>query len=181
MNQSITFSALLLVLASLTLAIPLSAKAEVESHHSAGFSVRIAGISKVPSDQVYAQFLRAGEWWNLEHSWFGTDSNMQIEPRAGGCFCEINGDKQVEHMRVVFVNPGQEVRLNGALGPLHMMGLRGVMSWKFEPIEDGSGTRITQRYIVTGYAEDGFEGLAAAVDSVQTDQLERLLKRLAAR
>ncbi len=128
---------------------------------------------------VYQQFLQAGEWWNPEHTWFGKDSSLSIDPKAGGCFCEINGDSEVEHMRVVFVQPNVEVRLEGALGPLQMMGLRGVMSWRFLP-SDAGGTTIEQTYIVSGNVEGGLESFATVVDDVQTDQLKRLSQRLEA-
>ena len=67
--------------------------------------------------------------------------------------------------------------VGGALGPLQTMPVNGRMIWKIEPGE--SGSRISFTYHVFGHPEGGFEGIAAAVDGVIGEQLERLARRLA--
>jgi uncharacterized protein YndB with AHSA1/START domain len=93
-----------------------------------------------------------GRWWPADHTWFGRSENLRIEPRAGGCFCEIDGDRQVQHMTIGFVVPGHMLRMLGGLGPLQGIGMYGALDWKFEPAE--GGTRITLRYQAGGYAGD---------------------------
>jgi len=154
-----------------------SANAEVIHKSATGFSIEI----KVESDQnvetVYQQFLNVSDWWDEEHSMFGSADNFYLEPKAGGCFCEIDGDRQVQHMVVSYVEPNKEVRMLGGLGPLQMMAANGAMSWKFEALENNK-TLITHSYTVTGYYKEGLDILAPFVDAVQTGQVKRLVESL---
>ncbi len=151
-------------------------KAEVLESGAGGFVIETsAEVSKSPAE-AYVQFLRIHEWWDGDHSWFGSADNFRLEPVVGGCFCEISGDKQAQHMRVSYIDPTREIRLLGGLGPLQMMGVHGAMSWKFEETE--SGARIIHRYAVSGFARDGLDKLAPVVDAVQSSQLKRLVAKL---
>ena len=151
--------------------------AEVVYAADAGFHIRVSREVKADPKTAYAQFLRVGEWWNSDHTWFGEAKNLSIEPWMGGCFCEATQGKSAIHMIVNYVDPGKQVRMTGGLGPLSSLGLDGAMSWVFEPLEDG-GTRIVHSYRVTGYYPDGLKGLANIVDEVQTLQVSGLLHLL---
>jgi hypothetical protein len=153
-----------------------AALADVTSKGDTGFSLIITGEVESTPAEAYDQFIQIDEWWLEGHTWYGKAENLSIEPRAGGCFCEISGDNQVLHMLVTYVQPGVELKMVGGLGPLQMMGIHGGMSWRFEPIPDG--TRIIQTYNVTGYAPGGLTDLADIVDSVQTSQLNALVNKL---
>lgn len=163
------FSTFLLLLSAITLA-------DVTSKGDTGFTLVISGEVKATPAAAYDQFIRIGEWWLEGHTWYGRSENLFIEPKAGGCFCEISGDNQVLHMLVSFVQPGVELKMIGGLGSLQMMGIHGGMSWRFEPISDG--TRIIQTYNVTGYAPGGLRDLAGIIDSIQTRQLNALVNKL---
>lgn len=162
------------------LALMLAHCAQAEVIHKAanGFNLVISAPTQATPEQAYNQFVRVGEWWIASHTWFGDAQNLSIDARAGGCFCELDGQRQVQHMVVSMVNPGQEIRLLGALGPLQMMGLHGAMSWQFEAT--ANGTLITQTYTVSGYSAKGLQDLAEIVDAVQTEQLNALIRQLAA-
>lgn len=138
-----------------------------------GFTIEISIVTDKPIPQAYQQFLNVGEWWNSDHTWFGDAQKMSIDASVGGCFCEVDGDKQAIHMTVSYVEPNKEVRMIGGLGPLQMMGVHGGMSWSFKQLESGK-TQITHRYQVTGYSDKGLDKLAPVVDQVQTIQLNRL-------
>ncbi|MEM7360633.1 MAG: SRPBCC domain-containing protein [Pseudomonadota bacterium] len=150
---------------------------EVLDKSAGGFVIEIKGEVEQSVEESYQQFLRVSEWWDGDHSWFGSANNFYIEPRVGGCFCEIEGDKQAHHMMVSFIEPNKEVRMLGGLGPLQMMGVNGAMSWQFDEAGDGL-TLITHRYTVTGYHKDGLDKLAPIVDQVQSGQVQRLIDRL---
>ncbi len=152
------------------------AAADVISKGDTGFNLVITGVVEQTPAEAYAQFIRIDEWWLEGHTWYGEGENLSIEPKAGGCFCEVSGDNQVLHMLVTYVQPGVELKMVGGLGPLQMMGIHGGMSWRFESIPDG--TRIIQTYNVTGYAPSGLTDLADIVDSVQTSQLKALVSKL---
>ena len=155
-----------------------SATAAVLDKSANGFVIEsVVEVAHTPL-LSYQQFLRVGEWWDGDHSWFGKAENFSIDARAGGCFCEINGEQQVQHAEVVFVKPAEEIRMTGGLGPLQAMAVHGVLVWKFEPLDQG-GTRITHRYVVSGYLNGGLAALAEVVDKVQSSQLQRLQQQLA--
>jgi hypothetical protein len=167
----------LLIVSIILTTLSWEAEADVLNSGPGGFVLEITTVVDKTVEESYAQFLRIDEWWDGDHSWFGSADNFYLEPMVGGCFCEVKGDKQAQHMRVSFVEPNKEVRMLGGLGPLQMLGVHGAMSWKFLPTDDNQ-TRILHRYAVTGFHEDGLDKLAAVVDSVQTSQVQRLADRL---
>jgi len=111
-------------------------------------------------------------WWPKDHTWWGRDSRLSIDARAGGCFCERSQDgrRQAAHMAVSFVDPGKTLRLLGGLGPLQGMGLGGAMEFRLSPGKDG-GTRIVLFYRAGGYTPDDLSKFAPVVDKVQGLQL----------
>ena len=155
----------------------MSGSAAVLDKAASGFVIEISVVVDSTPESAYAQFLRINEWWDGEHSWFGKAENFTLDARAGGCFCEVEGERQVQHMTVSFVEPNKEVRMLGGLGPLQMMGVHGAMSWKFDSLENGQ-TRIMHRYSVSGYVKGGLDQLADIVDQVQTSQVQRLKDKL---
>jgi hypothetical protein len=78
----------------------------------------------------------------------------------------------VEHLRVVYLAPGEMLRLSGALGPLQATGAGGSLSWKLTPA--GSSTTVEVSYVVGGFMDGGFERIAPAVSGVIGEQLRRL-------
>jgi len=117
------------------------------------------------------------QWWNPDHSWSGDASNLYMKIERGGCFCErLPKNGRVEHLRIIFIAPGEEIRFNGALGPLQTMPVDGRMIWKIDATETGSTVRFT--YMVYGHPEGGLAGIAPAVDAVIGEQLTRLGERL---
>ncbi|SFC91703.1 hypothetical protein [Pseudoalteromonas denitrificans] len=79
-------------------------------------------------------------------------------------------------MTVSYMNPNNEIRMIGGLGPLQMMGIQGGMSWQFKKISD-SKTHIIHKYQVVGFVPDGLDKLADIVDKVQTIQVNNLAKK----
>jgi hypothetical protein len=155
----------------------MSSQAQVVSKNNHGFNLKITAEVAVSAKVAYEQFINVGEWWVADHTYFGDSAGLAIDARAGGCFCEIDGNKEVLHMLVTQVRPGEEIRMVGGLGPLQMMGVHGGMSWRFERIDD-ERTRIIQTYNVTGYMDGGLDQLAEIVDAVQSGQLQSLVSRL---
>ena len=125
---------------------------------------------------AWPALLDVGRWWPADDSWWGQSSNLTIEPVAGGCFCEIDGDRQARHMSVGFVEPGKLPRMQGGLGPLQGMGLDGVLEFRLMA-EDG-GTRITLWYRAGGHAPNALSKLASVVDRAQAAQLLGLAEYL---
>ncbi|MFP7721351.1 hypothetical protein [Lysobacter sp. A3-1-A15] len=124
-------------------------------------------------------------WWPKDHTWWGVESALSIDARAGGCFCEVGGDRQARHLEVVFTEPGTPLRMTGGLGPLQGVGLDGVLEFRLQPVRGPDGaerpdlTRIVLHYRAGGYAPDHIGAFAPVVDRVQAAQLKGLVDHLA--
>ncbi len=166
------------VLIALILAVPVVLHAEVLAVTDNGFSVQHGITTKAGPEAVYEAMTRIGQWWNPDHSWSGQPANLYMDARPGGCFCERLPDGGgVEHLRIIYLAPGQKIHFDGALGPLQGMATTGRMVWLIEAGEHG--TKVTFTYHVIGFMEGGFEGLAPVVGGVIAEQLDRLADLLA--
>ncbi|MBL8545843.1 MAG: hypothetical protein JNL81_05225 [Hyphomonadaceae bacterium] len=155
-----------------------SPRAEVVAASPSAFSLSYrAEIAKSP-DQVWSDLQRINRWWSAAHTYSGDASNLRLEPRAGGCWCERWGNRQsVEHARVVLVMEHEGVRtlrLIGGFGPLQEMGVTGVLTFTVSPHPNGANLALTYR--VTGDPGLNLDALAAPVDGVMAGQFARLVQ-----
>jgi uncharacterized protein YndB with AHSA1/START domain len=152
--------------------------AELTQSGEQGFTVRHTLKTAATPFVVYRTLTaHIDQWWNPAHSWSGDAANLYVKTERGGCFCErLPGDGHVEHLRIIYLAPGAEIRFSGALGPLQTMAVDGRMLWKIEAVEGGS--QVTFTYHVFGHPEGGLAGIAPAVDGVIGEQLQRLGERL---
>jgi len=151
------------------------AAAEVIGVASNGFEVRQTVHVAAAPDKAYAALLLPARWWSSDHTFSRNAANLNLDARAGGCWCETLPDGgSAEHLRVVYAAPGKVLRLRGALGPLQGMGVDGAMTWSLKG--SANGTDISVSYAVGGFTKDGFEELSKAVDHVLSEQIERLKK-----
>lgn len=161
--------ALLVGLAALATSEP--AAAEVKDATASGFTVENAiEVPVEPAKAWKALVDEVDRWWPADHTWWGAESVLTIEPRAGGCFCERHGERQALHMLVTFVDPGKLLRMTGGLGPLQGMGLTGALEFRLAPAAGGA-TTIVMYYRAGGYTPDDLAKLAPVVDRVQALQL----------
>jgi uncharacterized protein YndB with AHSA1/START domain len=168
------------IIAALALAGSSPAAAEVKSSTPGGFEVEAKVTVAASAADVYAALGRIGEWWDPAHSYSGKGENLSLDSRIGGCFCErLEGGGAVEHLRVVYAQPGQLLRLQGGLGPLQAHAVAGTLTWTLKPAING--TEISQTYIVGGYIPGGADKLAPLVDQVLAEQLQRLQAKLGPR
>lgn len=159
------------------LLFPSISFSQVIGSDSHGFQIKIERQVNVDKKSAYQQFIEVNQWWHPDHTWFGKAENLLINANIGDCFCEIDGAKQATHMTVSYVDPYNEIKMIGGLGPLQMMGINGGMSWKFEAIDE-THTKIIFHYQVSGYVNGGLTKLAPIVDKVQRIQLTRLANLL---
>jgi len=161
-----------LLLFSLPLLAAGPASAEVLSASPTGFEVQEVVNLVVPQPSAYAAFGQVGQWWNKEHTYSGEASRMSLQLRPGGCFCEpLEGGGGVEHMRVTYLKPGEQIVLTGSLGPLLYQATAGVMDVRFERI--AGGTRVTLNYRAAGFAKGDGDKMAPLVDQVLAEQMKR--------
>jgi len=149
------------------------ASGEVVDVADNGFTIKITVAVPVDSSRAYATVVDGvSRWWDPEHTYSGDASNLSIEARPQGCFCEkLPAQGFVRHLTVINAMPGKLLRLEGGLGPLQGMAVSGIMTWTFKPAD--KGTTVEMRYAVGGYNPPGFKDLAPLVDSVLRGQLER--------
>jgi hypothetical protein len=177
---------ILLALSGLLIATP--ATAEVKSKSETGFVSGHSGEVLAKPDEVWKRLIAPKDWWNPEHSWSGSVDGFYIDPQAGGCFCERMQEKgadgtaklrgSVEHMRVIFADPGKVLRMQGSLGPLQSEAMLGTLTVAMEPLKDGAGTRLSFSYVVGGYMRYKVADIAPAVDAVLGEQFQRMIKPL---
>ena len=150
------------------------ARGEVIDAASGGFSLVNEVTIAAPRSEVWRTAVYAvGDWWSDGHTISGDASRMSIDARPQGCFCEALGERTgVVHLTVTFVNPGVMLRLTGGLGPLGLMGVNGNMTWEF--FDADPGTRVVFSYAVGGYRPGGLADVAAPVDQVIGEALQRL-------
>lgn len=172
------------------LALPLLAmsspvNAEVKAASDTGFNViHIATVNATP-DEVWKRLLSPKDYWNKAHSWSGSSAGFYIDAQANGCFCElfqeedVNGKLKtvgsVEHMRVIFAQPGKVLRMQGALGPLQSEAVIGTLTVAMEPAKESTGTRVSFSYVVGGYMRYKVSEIAPAVDKVLNEQFKNML------
>lgn len=168
MSRRVPLLGLLAMLATPT------AEAAVVSTDAGGFVVKLEQAAAATPDKVWqALSSGVGQWWSDQHTYSGKASNMTIEPRAGGCFCERWQDGEIEHLRVAYVSrKDRQMILTGGLGPILWLGGHGTLITTVTA--DGPGTRVAWEYRVSGHNADGWDKVAPIVDKVLAEQLLRL-------
>lgn len=148
------------------------AAADVVTASSNGFEIRRIVPLAVKPEIAFRAFVSLPSWWSGEHTYSGKSENLRLTPVPGGCFCEQFPDGGgIEHMRVIFVDPGKRILMTGALGPLLYEATSGVMDVQVKSTAGGS--QLTLDYRASGFFNGGAAGLAPIVDKVLADQLRR--------
>ncbi len=161
------------LMAAALLACAGNAQAEVKETWDGGFLVENRTVTQAKPEVAWTALGQIGRWWSGDHSYSGDASNMTIEMKPGGCWCEAVPGGGVEHGRVVMAMPEPKIlRVNAALGPLQQTGVTGILTWAVKPTDTG-GSEIVQTYVVTG-GKPGVEAAAPAVNQVIGEQLESL-------
>jgi hypothetical protein len=177
---------ILFALAATAVANP--ANAEVKSQNDMGFVSSHSAEVLAKPEEVWKRLIAPKEWWSPSHSWSGKVDGFYIEPKAGGCFCELIQEKgadgatktrgSVEHMRVIYADPGKVLRMQGALGPLQSEAVLGTFTVAMEPLKNGAGTKLSFNYAVGGYTRVTMTKMGAPVDAVLAEQFASLIKPL---
>lgn len=157
---------------SLALLAATPAAAEVVHADSHGFEVRQAVQLVIPANEAMTAFARVAGYWPKDHTYSGDSANLSLDARPGGCFCErFPKGGGIEHLRVTYLDPGTDLILTGALGPLLHEAVNGVMTVHVERIAGGS--RLTLIYRAAGFANGGADKFAGQVDAMLADTLKR--------
>lgn len=152
------------------------AHADVASASAGGFLIRAETQVAASPAEAWRALGQIDRWWNDEHTYSGDSGRMQVDLRAGGCWCERWGDGQsVQHGRVVLVMEHDGVRtlrFEAPLGPLQALAVEGVLTFTVAP--DPSGAKVTMSYRVAGDPTLALDQMAPLVDTVLMEQFGRL-------
>ncbi len=176
----------ILILATTLLALASPAAAEVKTKADNGFSVFHGADVDATPDVIWKRLISPKDYWSKEHSWSGNVAGFTLDPRPGGCFCEAIQDEgsgakpktlgNVEHMRVIFAQPGKVLRMQGALGPLQSEAMLGTLTVAIAPAKSGIGSTVSFSYVAGGYMRYKPTDIATAVDKVIGEQFTSLIK-----
>lgn len=174
-----------IAIALIVSALAAPAAAEVYKVADNGFILRQVIDVPAPAEKAWATLVTPAKWWSKDNSFSGDPDNFSLDPRAGGCFCEVLRNEvspnaaprgSVEHMRVIYVEEPRALRMSGALGPLQSEGVTGTLTIFLRP--HAGGTRILWEYAVGGYIRSDPKALATSVDLVLAEQVLRLGQQL---
>jgi hypothetical protein len=138
-----------------------------------GFTVKFEKSVLVDPKPLFNKFCKdIGKWWDPDHTWSGQAENLYIQEYIGGCFGErLTSGGYVSHLKVIYIDPGKMIRMEGGLGPLQQFAVNGIMTMEIS--KDGDKSKVTLTYTVGGYIPGGVSKLAAAVNQVLEMQLKR--------
>src|SRR5580658_412798 len=150
------------------------ATSKVVDAQANGFQVDVTADIAAPPEKVWAALVRPRDWWPLEHTWSHDPKNLSLDPRLGGCLCEtLPPGGNMRHLQVIWVQPGQQLVLEGGMGPMLFSGTLTRLIWKLAPAPGGH-TTLSWQFFGGGYWPGGYQALAPVVDSVATGQVQRL-------
>ena len=148
------------------------AGAEVVTASPNGFEIRHTVNVTTPPAAAFAAFQKVDTWWSGEHTYSGKAANLSLSMAPGGCWCEqLPGGGGIQHMQVIYVDPGKRVVMTGSLGPLLYLATAGVMDVQFKPVAQGS--QVVLNYRAAGFFNGGADKLAPVVDGVIAEQVKR--------
>ena len=148
------------------------AAAEVVKSGEHGFELSYSHVVPGQPREVMEAFASVDQWWDEEHTYSGSASNLSMKLEPGGCFCErLPNGGGIEHLRVTYADPGKRAVLTGSLGPLLYEATSGVLDVRFKPA--GRGTQVVANYRVAGFANGGAAKMAPLVDQVLGKMMTR--------
>jgi uncharacterized protein YndB with AHSA1/START domain len=107
------------------------------------------------------------------HSYSGDAANLSLDPRAGGLWKEEWDGGSVAHGTVLYVKPGEQLRLAAPFGPLQSMAVDVV--WTITITPEGTGSKVVFDEVANGSGASNLDKIAGAVDSVKGEAINRLV------
>jgi len=149
-----------------------AAHSEVVDAQAGAFTVRESATIAGSADKIWDALAHPGRWWDPLHTYSHDAGNLTVVLEPGGSWQEALPGGGVRHLQVINAQPGRQLRLEGALGPLQAFGVTGHLTLDLKGV--AGGTNVTQTYDVGAHAPGGLDQLAVPVDRVLGDQLARL-------
>ncbi|MBA4803437.1 MAG: SRPBCC family protein [Brevundimonas sp.] len=153
--------------------------AEIASRSADSFTLTYERPVSAAPDAILAAIGRPAGWWSDAHTWSGSASNLTVDLRPGGCWCEALPGGGVRHGEAVLVWPERRmVRFDAPFGPLQGMAADAVLTISWAEAETGSARLLKWSFVVSA---PGAGALAEPVDAVIGEQFARLADHLDAR
>ncbi|MBI2261144.1 MAG: ATPase [Caulobacterales bacterium] len=165
-----------LLLAAIVCAAAGPASAEIVARSDNGFSLSFERRVPASPEAVLNALALPGAWWSDAHTYSGSASNITVDLRPGGCWCEALPGGGVKHAEAVLVWPEQRmVRFDAPFGPLQDIGVDAVLTMTWADAADGSGLALKWTFVVSG---TGAGAMAGPVDGVLAEQFGRFAGHL---
>ncbi len=146
--------------------IATPATAEIIDQSPDGFALHWEAPVMQSKADLWDKLVTPSRWWSSDHTYSGSADNLTLEAKAGGCWCETWEGGQVEHGRVLSIQPGKQIVIAAPFGPLQSMAVTAVMTISIS--ETGNGeTLLTKDFIATGASFQNLDELAPIVHMVQ--------------
>jgi len=148
------------------------ANTEVVAASSSHYALRHEAVSSLTADALWTRLVHPANWWSPAHSYSGDATNLSLDLRAGGLWKEEWDGGSVAHGIVLYVKPGEVLRLEAPFGPLQSMAVNVV--WTITVTPEGTGSRVVFKEIANGSEASHLDQLAGAVDAVKEEAIRRL-------
>lgn len=157
------------------LAVP--AAAEVVSRSDNGFTLSFERPVAASPEAILNAVATPAAWWSDAHTYSGAASNISLELRPGGCWCEALPGGGVKHAEAVLVWPERRmVRFEAPFGPLQATGAAAVLTMTWAEADNGAARALKWTFVVEG---TGTGAMADVIDGVIGEQFGRLADHLA--
>lgn len=156
---------------ALTSAAP--AAADIVDQSPDGFALHWEAPVMQSPEALWNRIITPSAWWSSDHTYSGDAANLTLDAKAGGCWCETWDGGQVEHGRVLSIQPGKRIVIAAPFGPLQSMAVTAVMTISISETDNGE-TLLTKDFIATGASFQNLEDLAPVVHMVQGEGFKSL-------
>ena len=167
-----------LLFAAALSAVAGSASAEVSNRSDNGFTLSFERPVTASDAAILEAIGRPAAWWSDAHTYSGSASNISLDLRPGGCWCEALPGGGVKHAETILVMPERRmVRFDAPFGPLQSIGADAVLTMSWAEADGGPGRTLKWTFVVAG---PGAGAMADPIDSVMGEQFGRLADHLSA-
>ena len=150
-----------------------SANADVIAASSGHYTLRHEAVSPLAPDAIWNRLVHPETWWSPAHSYSGDAANLSLDLRAGGLWKEEWNGGAVAHGTVLYINPGEQLRLSAPFGPLQSLAVNVV--WTITILPEGTGSRVIFDEVANGSDASNLDKIAGAVDGVKAEAIARLV------
>ena len=165
---------LLLAAALSAAAAPVSA--EVTDRSDNGFTLSYERAVPASDAAILAAIGRPAAWWSDAHTYSGSASNISVDLRPGGCWCEALPGGGVKHGEAVLIWPERRlIRFDAPFGPLQSIGADAVLTMTWAKADGGASQMLKWTFVVAG---PGAGAMADPIDGVMSEQFGRLADHL---